>query len=115
LALRLPVLCGQLTDLRAKDGRLVEVVVDGARIETDGLVLTGDWRPEIGMAREAGLAIDRVTRGVAADAQGRTMRTGVYACGNVLRGVHTAGQCWSEGRALARTVLADMALARRSS
>ncbi|MGL6211172.1 MAG: FAD-dependent oxidoreductase, partial [Paracoccaceae bacterium] len=25
LALRLPVLCGQLTDLRAKDGRLVEV------------------------------------------------------------------------------------------
>ncbi len=110
--LRIPVIDQPIIDLIARDGRLDRIVLSDREIAADGLVLTGDWRPEVGLARISGIAIDQATGGPAVDAGCRTSRAGVYACGNVLRGVRTAGQCWSEGRAIAATVLADAGLSR---
>lgn len=113
--LRMPIIDLPITDLIAREGRLERIVLGDREISADGLVLTGDWRPEVGLARMSGIAIDTATSGLAVDAAFRTSRRGIYACGNVLRGVRTAGQCWSEGRALAATVLADAGLAVNSA
>ena len=112
--LGLPVHRGvEITDLVAKDGRLDAIRFRSGgkdhKIFCDGLILTGAFRPEAGLARMAGLAIDRATMGPSVDGSGRTSREGVYAAGNILRGVETAGWCWAEGRAIAQAMLADQA------
>jgi thioredoxin reductase len=75
----------------------------------DGVLFTGRFTPESSLARMAGLAIDRSTGGPIISSNGATSRACVYATGNVLRGVHTAGQCWSEGRATARALMRELA------
>lgn len=102
-----------LIDLVAKDGRLDHVIWQtgsGVTRQTacDGLVLTGDFRPETSLARMCGVEIDRATRGPVVDQSGRTSRPEIYAAGNLLRGIETAGACWAEGRAVARAMLADL-------
>jgi thioredoxin reductase len=74
-------------------------------IECDGVLFTGRFTPESSLARVSGVTIDRATGGPVIDAAGLTSSPGIYAAGNVLRAVHTAGQCWSEGRAVARAVI----------
>jgi thioredoxin reductase len=78
-------------------------------IPCDGVLFTGRFTPESSLARMSGLAIDRSTGGPIISSNGATSRAGVYATGNVLRAVHTAGQCWSEGRATARALMRDAA------
>lgn len=112
-ALGLPVHRGAVvTDLIARDGRLAALRYRSGlaerEIACDGLVLTGAFRPEAGMARMAGLAIDPGTLGPAVDGWGRTSNPAVFAAGNVLRGVETAGWCWDEGRRVAGAILADL-------
>ncbi|MEM9221708.1 MAG: FAD/NAD(P)-binding oxidoreductase [Pseudomonadota bacterium] len=79
------------------------------QIEADGLVTTGCFRPEAHLAQIAGLEIDPGTGGPAVDDGGRTSAPGVYAAGNVLRPVETAGWCWREGLGVARVIAADLA------
>lgn len=103
--LGVPVLTGvRIADILAQDGRLaaVEVEMQGSRrrIDCDGLVLTGAFRPEAGLARPCGLAMD-AEGWPRVDAMGRTSRAGIFAAGNLLPGVRTAGQCWAEGRRIA--------------
>lgn len=110
----LPLLtCTRIVDLVAKDGRLDHLVIQSAdgscrRLDCDGLVLTGGFRPEAGLARSIGLEIDPATGGPSVDQSGRTSMAGIYAAGNLLRGIETAGWCWAEGRAVARALLADL-------
>jgi thioredoxin reductase len=113
-ALRVPVHHGaEIADIRG--GRVVEAVTlrlqDGETrdIPCDGVLFTGRFTPEAGIARTSGLEIDPATGGPAVDTAGRTSLAGVYAAGNLLRGVETAGWCWAEGRAVARSVAADLA------
>ncbi len=87
--------------LRHADGTLTIV-------KCDGVLFTGRFTPESSLARLAGVAIDTSTGGPSIDADGRTSLAGVYAAGNVLRAVHTAGQCWSEGRATARAIVRSL-------
>ena len=42
------------------------------------------------------------------DAYGRTSDPTIFAAGNLLRPVETAGWCWAEGRRVAQSVLADL-------
>ena len=110
--LGLPLLTAtSIEDMIATDGRLSGLVLrrDGRlrELDCDGLVLTGSFRPEGGLARMSGLAMDPATGGPVVDQQGRTSRPEIFAAGNLLRGVETAGACWSEGRAIARAMLAD--------
>jgi len=78
------------------------------QIACDGVLFTGCFTPEASLARSAGLAIDAGTGGPAIDAAGRTSLDGVYAAGNGLRGIETAGHCWSEGRAVAAAMAGDL-------
>lgn len=97
-------------DIHARDGRLHHITLRDASghvqdIPCDGLVLTGSFRPESALARLSGAAIDPATGGPAVDQFGRTSLPGVFAAGNILRGVETAGWCWAEGRAIAHAMI----------
>nr|WP_261992268.1 NAD(P)/FAD-dependent oxidoreductase [Streptomyces sp. ms191] len=91
-------------------GRLTGVGVlrrDGRRgvIRCDTVVLTADWIPEHELARSGGVPLDPGTRGPAVDGAFRTASAGVFAAGNVLRGVEPASSAAAEGRAAADAVL----------
>lgn len=89
---------------RVEAVRLRHAAGNTRTIECDGVLFTGRFTPESSLARLSGAAIDKVTGGPTVSNDGRTSLPGVYAAGNVLRAVHTAGQCWSEGRAAARAI-----------
>jgi NADPH-dependent 2,4-dienoyl-CoA reductase/sulfur reductase-like enzyme len=74
----------------------------------DGVVLTGRFRPETALIVPSHLDIDSGTRGPAIDAWFRCSDHRYFAAGNLLRGIETAGQCWREGRAVARYVAAGL-------
>jgi len=66
-------------------------------VECDTVIFTGDWIPENEIARLGGLAIDPITRGPLIDALFQSSAGGVFAAGNLLRGVETADHCALEG------------------
>ncbi len=78
----------------------------GARefIECDTIVFTGDWIPENELARNAGVETSKPWMGPQVDGMFRTSQMGVFAAGNVLRGVETADWAAMEGRAAARAM-----------
>lgn len=78
------------------------------RLDADGLITSGRFRPEAHLAHLGGLEVDPQTGGPAVDEGGRTSQPGVYAAGNLLRPVETAGWCWQEGRAVAHVIAADL-------
>ncbi|MGO4681933.1 NAD(P)/FAD-dependent oxidoreductase [Hyphomicrobium sp. 2TAF46] len=88
--------------LRRADGTIKDM-------ECDGVLLTGRFMPEATLARAAGLAIDRGTGGPMIDQFGRTSEPRIFAAGNVLHPVDTAGWSWREGRRIAEFVAADLA------
>lgn len=77
------------------------------KLPCDGIVFTGRFMPESSLACLSGLTIDDASAGPVIDSGGRTSMDGVYAAGNVLRGVETAGQCWSEGQSVANLMVSD--------
>lgn len=103
----------RIADIHAKDGRVQAVdLVNHAgvstQIECDGLVLTGAFTPEAGLLRQSGITVDPASGGPVIDSYGRTSCPGVFAAGNLLRGVETAGWCWAEGKRLATHILQDL-------
>lgn len=77
-------------------------------IACDGLLFTGQFTPESALARLSGLAIDEASGGPLVDCFGRTSQPRIFAAGNLLRPVETAGWCWAEGKRLAASVLSDI-------
>ena len=102
----------ELVDVEGTDrvrGVRVRLADGGERaFACDGLLLTGRFVPEASLLRGAGAAMDAATQGPRIDARGRTSLSGVYAVGNVLRGVETAGWAWAEGGRVARAVVEDL-------
>lgn len=88
--------------LRHRDGRTTT-------LPCDTVVFTGDWIPEHELARRGGATLDPGTRGPAYDASYRTRATGVFAVGNLLHAVESAGTAAAEGRAAAAPVLRHLA------
>ncbi|MFJ1846981.1 oxidoreductase [Streptomyces sp. NPDC088146] len=84
--------------LRHHDGRTTT-------LHCDTVVFTGDWIPDHELARCGAIARDPGTRGPAYDVAYRTTRAGVFAVGNPLHGVESAGVAAAEGRAVAAPVL----------
>jgi NADPH-dependent 2,4-dienoyl-CoA reductase/sulfur reductase-like enzyme len=78
------------------------------RIECDGVVLTGKFRPETALIASSHVEIDSGTGGPAIDAYFRCSDHHYFAAGNLLRGIETAGQCWREGKAVAQMVVAEL-------
>ena len=74
--------------------------------DCDTLIFTGDWIPEHELARSGGLSLSPVTRGPEVDSAFRTSEAGIFAAGNLLRGVETADRCSLEGRRAAGSIIA---------
>ncbi|MCT4357009.1 NAD(P)/FAD-dependent oxidoreductase [Streptomyces sp. Je 1-79] len=105
-----PLLAGAtVTELLGR-GRLAGIRVrhaDGrsSTIRCDTVVFTGDWIPDHELARAGGVPLDAGTRGPAVDGSFRTASAGIFAAGNVLRGIESAGAAAAEGRGAADAVL----------
>ncbi|MGI3167925.1 NAD(P)/FAD-dependent oxidoreductase [Pseudooceanicola sp. C21-150M6] len=78
-------------------------------IACDGLIVTGGFRPENALIRDSHLALDPATLGPEVDQYARTSDPAYFACGNLLRGIETAGWCWREGHRVAEAVAAGLA------
>jgi hypothetical protein len=73
-------------------------------IECDTVVFTGNWIPENELARRGAAQTVKPWLGPRVDAMFRTSQAGVFAAGNVLRGVETADWAALEGRKVARSI-----------
>jgi len=111
--LGIPLLLG--TDVVAIEGerRVSAVVVRGPegerRIEADGIVVTGGFRPETALLKPSHLALDPGSGGPVVDQYGRCSDPAYFAAGNLLRPVETAGWSFREGAAAGRAIAADLA------
>ena len=73
-------------------------------IECDTVVFTGDWIPENELARRGDVETIQPWLGPQVDPLFRTSQHGVFAAGNLLRGVETADWAALEGRSAARSI-----------
>jgi thioredoxin reductase len=79
------------------------------RLPCDGIVVSGRFTPETALLKGGPIALDGGTRGPAVDQHWRTTDPRVFAAGNLLHPIETAGVAWAEGRAAAAAILADRA------
>jgi NADPH-dependent 2,4-dienoyl-CoA reductase/sulfur reductase-like enzyme len=78
------------------------------RMDCDGVILTGRFRPESALIAPSHIDIDPGTGGPIIDDYFRCSDHAYFAAGNVLRGIETAGQCWREGKAVAAMLAAQL-------
>ncbi len=102
----------RLTAIEGTD-HVIAVAIDGPggsrRIATDGVIVSGRFRPEATLLAAGGpVERDPHTGGPRIDAAGRCSDPDFHAAGNMLHPVETAGWCWAEGRAVGRAVLAGL-------
>lgn len=99
----------RITGILGQD-RVEAVEIEGPggqnRLAADGVLLTGAFRSEASLPAMAGLALDPRTTGPVIDSFGRLDQPGLFAAGNLLRPVETAGACWAEGRRAAEAITA---------
>ena len=74
------------------------------QVACDTVVLTGDWVPDNELARTAGLDVAPGSRSPVVDATLRTSAPGVFAVGNLVHPVDTAGVAALDGRHVAAGV-----------
>ena len=79
------------------------------RIETDGIIVSGRFRPEAALVRSSHLDLDPGTGGPSVDQFGRCSDPTYYCAGNILRPTETAGYCWREGKETAHRIAKDLA------
>ena len=73
-------------------------------IDCDTVVFTGNWIPENELARRGEVETGKPSLGPQVDSFFRTSQVGVFAAGNLLRGVETADWAAHEGRNAARSI-----------
>src|SRR5262245_17783655 len=88
----------------------VEIERDGRHetIACDGVIFTGRFMPETALLKSGHIALDPGSGGPAIDQFFRTSDPHVFAAGNLLRPVETAGMCWAEGRIAAANIAAAL-------
>lgn len=77
-------------------------------LPADGVIVSGDFRPDAALLRGSHLAVDPASGGPVIDRWGRLSDPAYFAAGNLLRGVETAGWCWSEGQRTAGAMIAAL-------
>lgn len=77
-------------------------------LPADGVIVSGGFRPDAALVRGSHLEVDAASGGPVIDRWGRLSDPAYFAAGNLLRGVETAGWCWSEGRRTAGAILAAL-------
>ncbi len=74
-------------------------------IECDTVVFSGDWIPENELVRSGDVKTGKPSLGPQVDSLFRTSQYGIFAAGNLLRGVETADWAALEGRSAARSIV----------
>ena len=74
----------------------------------DGVLLTGQFTPESALFLQSSIGVDTGSAGPAVDQYGRARDPLHFAAGNVLRAVETGGWAYREGRAIGRSLAADI-------
>ncbi|MCB1755078.1 MAG: FAD-dependent oxidoreductase [Gammaproteobacteria bacterium] len=90
----------------------VHLCTDGGparRLETDGVIVSGQFRPDASLLRVSHIDVDSATGGPSVDQYGRCSDPDYFAAGNLLRPVETAGWCWNEGRQIGRAIAQSLA------
>lgn len=77
-------------------------------IEADGVIVTGQFRPEASLLRDSHLETDPLTGGPVIDQYGRCSDTAYFSAGNLLRPIETAGWSFREGEAAADRIARDL-------
>ena len=77
-------------------------------IETDGVIISGRFRPEAALIRSSHLALDPGSGGPEIDQYGQCSDPAYYSAGNLLRPAETSAWCWQEGVATARRIADDL-------
>ena len=77
-------------------------------VETDGVILTGRFRPEAALLRAGHLEIDPATGGPVVDQYGRASDPAYFCAGNLLRPIETSTWSAREGRQTARRIAQDL-------
>lgn len=92
--------------------RVERVVLDGPGgrrvVETDGVIVSGRFRPEATLLHGSHLERDPATGGPVVDSDGRCTDPVFFAAGNLLRPVETAGWSWAEGVAVGKAMRATL-------
>lgn len=83
------------------------------RLDCDGVILTGRFRPETALIVPSHLMLDGDpakggTGGPVIDQFMRCSDPSYFAAGNLLRGIETAGQCFREGQAVAENIFQSL-------
>lgn len=77
-------------------------------IETDGIIISGQFRPEAALLHASHLEVDAGTGGPVIDQYGRASDPGYFVTGNLLRPVETSGWCWHEAVETAGVLARDL-------
>lgn len=102
------------TNIRRIEGRerVERVVIEGpdgeTTLDTDGVIVSGRFRPEATLLADSHLERDPATGGPVVDNFGRCTDPAYFAAGNVLRPVETAGWSWAEGTAVGKSMRAAL-------
>lgn len=110
----IPLKCS-VRNLRILGDKIVEAVEyidsNGAcqTIETDGVIVTGGFRPESALLHASHIEVDPATGGPSVDQYGRSSDPSYFCTGNLLRPVETSSWCWHEAVACAARVVQDLA------
>lgn len=101
-------------DLRILGDKTVEAVeytdATGKRqvVKTDGVIVSGQFRPESALLRAGHLEVDPATGGPSIDQYGRSSDPSYFCTGNLLRPVETSSWCWHEAVETAARVAHDL-------
>ena len=79
------------------------------RIAADGVIISGNFRPESALLHASHLEVDPATGGPSIDQYGRASDPSYFVTGNLLRPVETSSWCWHEAVETAGRIVQDLA------
>ena len=100
-----PRICGQR---RVQALEFVNSAGVVRRIETDGVIMSGRFRPEAALVAGSHLHVDLGSGGPVIDQFGRTIDPAYYVAGNLRRPAETSAYCWSEAIETADLIARDL-------
>jgi NADPH-dependent 2,4-dienoyl-CoA reductase/sulfur reductase-like enzyme len=78
------------------------------RIETDGIIVSGRFRPESALLRMSHLEVDPGSGGPVIDQFGQCTDPAYYSTGNLLGPAETSSWCWQEGVKTAKRIAQEL-------
>ncbi len=97
-----------VTAIHGRDQVTSVTLNSGSDLPADGVILTGQFRPDAALIRTSHLDWDARTGGPVTDQTGRCTDPAYFAAGNLLHPVETAGWCWAEGGQIGSAIAASM-------